>query len=427
MYSKISNKLFHNKDSVGIIKQINNHKTLLVFDYLYLSTTRHGIINFTLEDIIIECGFKPKTGTNKNNEQFANIISCLCDLDIIKFIGNVDTNNIKFKTMYKCCISVDLNSNYTELHDYEKDKIIAYNKKRIDNVKLLVLYCYLKSRMYKRLDSDDINKTGGKAECCYPTYDRIHKDIGLSQSVVKKYIDILKELKLIDYKNAGRWYYKKDKNKSTKDSANTYVLYDVNSEDELNEGIRQYKKQYKDRVFVDGDYKDNDRKINGSKGGLTRLVNGGIAKQEHLDKLDRIKEIEATKNGNNDIVFNVQRLLHENSDMLLSEIYDDIGERELYEKYIDLEVKLGLVEYNSEDDIDLLVDWDYYKWIMCNYVEDKFKYYKNCVNKWKRDKAEKHKNSDSRGNGKNDVNSVNGEGFKDKVFEASDYESWLFG
>lgn len=49
-------------------------------------------------------------------------------------------------------------------------------------------------------------------------------------------------------------------------------------------------------------------------------------------------------------------------------------------KYLDLEFKLGLIK-QDDDNIQLQVDREFYKWVMINYKEDEHEYYLNCVAK----------------------------------------------
>jgi hypothetical protein len=68
-------------------------------------------------------------------------------------------------------------------------------------------------------------------------------------------------------------------------------------------------------------------------------------------------------------------LLSNNHGNLLSAVFDDLGRGREYEYYKELEYDLELVD----EDGNLQVDWDYYKWVIVNYTEEKHDYYANCV------------------------------------------------
>ena len=66
---------------------------------------------------------------------------------------------------------------------------------------------------------------------------------------------------------------------------------------------------------------------------------------------------------------------------MLSDYYYDSDLGHLYENTNNLEVKLGLVDVETNE---LLVDYGYYKWVLTNYSEEKLEYYKACVKKRKK-------------------------------------------
>lgn len=377
-YSKVSNRVFYD-ECKSLLKKVNDDKVLLVLDYLYTETNRKGCIKFVLEDMICECGFIPNRNKGKINDVFRNILSLLQYENIIKC--DDDLSKIKPKQVYKCELLIDLDNQYIKLYEFEKDKILNQSVINIDNLKLLTLYCYLKSRMYARNNDNILERDGGKAETCYPTYSAIADDINITEGIIKKYIDILVQLDLIRYDNAGLYYFKNDKNKITRESANTYTLYKDGWENELKLCIKQHKSLANDRIFVK-EYKNNDKKLNGEKGYLQRLINQGKATDKHMHRLNEINDIIAARNGESDIKFSVTSLLEQNEGELLSNIYYDETKHNLADKYYDIELRLGLVD----DNYNLLVDWDYYKWVIINYNENEHDKYVNYVGKYKRDK-----------------------------------------
>ena len=199
--------------------------------------------------------------------------------------------------MIKCKILIDLDNNFFILKRIELNSILTYKNKSIDNMILLKLFCYIKSRIYKRENKKELYLNGGKAETCYPSYEKIYNDIGISEGIINKYINILVELNLIRFDNAGV-YYHKDNIKVKKESPNTYALYDKDGyyKDELKESIKFFrsKKQQEGYIFIknkEKSYKNNNRKLNGELGALTKLKNQGKATSEQLQRIDEIKSI----------------------------------------------------------------------------------------------------------------------------------------
>ncbi|MCR1933879.1 hypothetical protein NSA27_04075 [Clostridium tepidum] len=388
-FSKLPNQLFYTYDNdiidKSILEQCNyDYKVLLVLDYLYTNTNRKDITMFTLEDMVISCGFKVDNHKGKINDKFKDILVKLQESKII--VTDTDLSKIKSKELIKCKIDIfekDDNDNdikFIQLFDSEKDKILNYDKEKIDNLKMLYYYCYLKSRMFKRAKNDDIAKSGGRSEICYPSYKTINFDLKLTDETISKYNNILVELNLIRIENAGLFYYANDKNKVVRESTNIYTLY-TKQQDEwqnnLKEGIKFYKKQYEDeRFFLNTrQYKNNNKKINGYISRIEHLEKEGKATEEQIQKKNEYKKsINVDENVQRRITF-LNR--EENKGMILSEIFDFYGSDKKFDKALKLEKSLGLLNEND----DLAVDYDYYKWVMTNYKEDKHDYFKNCIKK----------------------------------------------
>jgi predicted AAA+ superfamily ATPase len=149
--------------------------------------------------------------------------------------------------------------------------------------------------MYRRKDDKNIQVTGGNATVCYPSYAKIEEDINISQATIKKYIDILVDINLIRYDNAGI-YYPKGNSKHKRESANTYCLYDEydNWKIEIKESIKFYKSQKEKKGFIfckDNTYKNNNRKLNGELGALIKLKNKGTATSKQLKRIDEIRSL----------------------------------------------------------------------------------------------------------------------------------------
>jgi hypothetical protein len=264
-YSKLSSDIFYRKkDEVGnsILKEVGNDRVVMILDYLYTHTDRRGINSFTLESLIVGCGYKcdPRNDIkNKrigNNEQFRNVLEKLVELKAIKV--NCEIKNILVNKNILCTLELDMTNRYVQIHDWEKGKIFNQTVMKLDNIKLLIYFCYLKCRIYKRSKqelADSAIGLGSKAEITWVSYKTITEDLGISDKTITKYNEVLTAIDLIRIGNAGKWYYTDDKTKETRESANIYTLFNSARsiwKDNLKDGIKLYKilEQNEDKTFV---------------------------------------------------------------------------------------------------------------------------------------------------------------------------------
>lgn len=379
-FIKLSNSLFiPTKEEKSLLQQIDNSKLILVMCYLYINTNRKDIVKFTLEDMILESGYTVSTKKNRSVEQFKYILVQLQKLKLIN--SKYDFNEVKPKELISCTVLMNLENKFIQLFEEEKDIILNQKNEKVDNSKLLVFYCYIKSRIYRREKNLSIVATGGRAEVCYPSYETISNDLGCTDETIKKYSDILVKLNLIRIDNPGFWYYSADKNKSIKESVNFYALLFDSSEENaklnLKEGIKYYKTLdiNSNKVFTDSrEYLHNNRKLNGMLGSIIKKEKNGIATEEDINLKN---EIIFTKSQEFEDSYKIKALLEIHADELLSNIYFDLAKYDIGEKYYRLELDLGLID----EDSDLLVSYEYYTWVMTNYTKDKHDYYKNCIAK----------------------------------------------
>lgn len=300
-FSMLPNDLVQStKDKHSICKIIKDSKVILILDYLYMNTTLRGISIFCLEDMIVELGFKPNNNKGRTNDKFKNILSKLIDFGIIceleKDIYPKKINYCKLKLNNNPSSDESDISGYFTLSDSEKIKILSLKDR--DNVEILKLYCYLKSKSYKRLENKHVQRTSGRYEGCYPSYGVIENDLEISQNTITNYLKELKNLDLIRYDNNGLIHYKDDKS-DIRESNNHYVLYDNNErwKDELRGALKYHKEELINSGCKFSKKKDNhktNRKLNGLKGQYKKQLNNGKITQEEYDK--NIEKINATIN-----------------------------------------------------------------------------------------------------------------------------------
>lgn len=404
-YSKLPHNLFYtNKNdppnSKSILKETDNDKALIILDYIYNHITRLDTIGFTIEGIVTGCGCgfipnnrapytvkvkdKPDVTVIRVNQQFRDVLHKLQELKIITLLDkNIDLKIVNPKDFIICTLDIPMINQYIELYYTEKDTILKYDKEKIDNLKLLVYYCYLKCRMYRRSKKDgDLDATGGSAEVCNPAYELIHTELGLTDETITKFNNILTSLKLIMIDNPGFYYYQGETVRALKESPNMYSLWLGNKEDtihNLKQGIKQYRalSTNSTKIFTnDRTYKNNNRQVNGKISSIKKKEIRGTATLEDLQEKQKLTD-SITPNAPLQAMLG---LLKTNEGMLLSDIYFELyNDFEKTEEYTIVEDSLGLIDADN----NLLVEWDYYTWVITNYFygdhEKDKQFYKNCV------------------------------------------------
>lgn len=356
----------------NVITEKDSDKILLVFKYFWANTTQSNTINFTLEDMVNGCGFVARVETNK---VFKNILDYLHKnnyiiADDIDFTKIKPKEFIRIKPNYFRINSEGQKIDYFMLDDEEIEDI--YNIDNVDNRKLLLYYSTLKSRIYvPNHESDE------KPQVCYIAVEDMSKDILLSTDTITQYNDILVDNDLIYIDNAGK-FMKVDNNKRIyRQSANTYTITSIkNYKGEVDKSINLYINYMKDLGWEQcKEPTMTKRQVAGAINRLVYLKKEGKLTDEGKAQLVQLQEQQNIIS--NTAKFDNKQLLEDNPNMLLSDTFLDMNMNNLAEKYQNIELDLGLVD----DDFNLLVDWDYYKWIITEYNEDEHDKYRNYVAK----------------------------------------------
>ncbi|MCR1971662.1 hypothetical protein [Clostridium cochlearium] len=297
LYNQISNSIFWglNGDAdKSILKITKDYKTLLILDFIAENQTYQNECMFTIEYFLEQYGLS-KNANSSNLKDIKKILTTLEELRLIKCVNGEDLTKVTLKKF----IVLDIRNlievknggkiNYFQLYRNDKEDILGYNKEKIDNVKLLNFYCYLRSRIHWHVGKNSTaNMEGGRAQVCFPSYETIKRDLKIEDRTITKYIEILdKDLNLIKVANAGLYYNKNDKNKIMRESNNIYTMTDIIAWDaELTQGIKQYKYKYKDeRVFTNSrKYKNNNKKANGYVARIEYLEKEGKATEKQIEK-----------------------------------------------------------------------------------------------------------------------------------------------
>lgn len=309
LYTQITNLIFYGlneDDKKSIFKITKDYKTLQVINFLTENKTVKEECMFTIEYLTQQIGYSIKDSKSKIIKDVKKILATLEELKLIKCTNGEDLSKVTLKKFIVLDISNLITTKdgekikYFQLYQKDKEKILKYDKEKIDNVKLLNYYCYLRSRMYWHKNKwDTYIATGGKAQVCYPTYETINRDLKLTDATITKYNKILDvDLNLIKIANPGLYHNKNDKNKITRESPNIYTMTEIQTWDhELKEGIKQYWYYYKDkRVKVKGGtYKNNNKKANGYVARIKHLEKQGKATEKQIEKKNSL--LESIKNA----------------------------------------------------------------------------------------------------------------------------------
>lgn len=298
----------YEKGEVSLTRDMNS-KTIMILANLMYRCNVIGDCYFTLEDLIVTCGYVPKTSKGKTNDQFKNVLIELQELGFI-VESNIDLITIKSNTFIKCKINTQIakddEGNDIEFFklNYKKYLEIISLDTKVDKSLLLNTYCYINSRLFHRGENDRScdnygTRTWGRAECCYFTYDEATRDLNISENTFKDHISILSDNKLIAYNNIG--LVKRDD--KTRMANNVYVI----DHEELQMGLLDSKYYYEQNGYIILGLKSTEttKKIIGLESRINQLKEteydtGKLEKK--LDKLEitnkvinKFKEVESSR------------------------------------------------------------------------------------------------------------------------------------
>ena len=359
--------LYTNKNSnnKSILEQLGyEHKVVCVIDYIFSYTGKgNEICNFTLEDIVMCCGYKPNKNKGRTNDMFKDVLSNLQELNYIS--SDVKMADIKPKELVKCKLTLDTSKEFASIRLSAKEKI--FNAQDVDKAQLFAYYCYIVARMYKRSKEDGAAMVnGGRYEACFFGFELVKNDLRIGEAAITKYNDILVKLNLIRYKNFGAYYYSNEnKHKTTRNSPNFYTLFDGDEEMAKKSIEEEFNRYCEDPLNRNKNFvkiKNDNRAIGGKKGSLIRKLNAGTITDEEKLELANIEEYFSSDFEEKQMIRDTfEEMKKENLKMLLSEYLgeDFIKYRDKFSK---IETDLGLVKNGK-----LIVEFVFYEKIMSDY------------------------------------------------------------
>lgn len=306
VYSRLSNELFYVKTETtdegkniysekgSILHTLKyDDKAILILHTLYVRTDFARECTITLDYLIEQCEYQVNKDSRKS---FKNILNKLKEIKLIDFDGEIISG--KMLEIDTEPLLLNASGNFFQLSNEEIERFKTIDDLRLRTT-LLKLYCYLKARTKKRKKNEQTGKVFSVQvepipQVTYQTYELIDKYTGISESRLKKYIDILQDdMKLITYRNFGKKYREGDTSRKLSECPNVYAINNLQTQSvelELELGISQCKHDLMEKgwVITKVDYKNNDRHINGLKGSLIKKQNLNTITEEEINQLNDI-------------------------------------------------------------------------------------------------------------------------------------------
>ena len=356
MFIKLRNDSVWNKNNSNNT-MIKNYGDKIIHTLLYLEccTTKVGMVHFNIEEFITSCGMKVDNHEGCSVDQFRNILLILQQNDIISDIRyGVRLEKVKTKEMIVCQFNMIFNKdekgNDLEFYCIEYDNYAKILDCDIKNkINLINVYCYIISRMRRGslTDIDDLQKSGGSAECVWIKEETIAKELCITKNTVIKCINKLIELKLLYKDNLGQVV--KEGSDKKQNAVNIYVVNPTHMKDGLKENRTWYEAQ--NYIILNKKLDKDFNKINGLKGQIQKQKNNGsdtTKLEESLqNKQKRLQDKLQNKQKNSK--------LRDNAEEYKNRLDDDINNnsKETYNGYNlndDKERMLATSPFKSEKD-----------------------------------------------------------------------------
>lgn len=259
-------------------------KALIVYIYLENHRTLRNNIYISISNCIKECGYTPKNGKGKTNDQFRNVLLGFKEEGIIE--TDVDLKKVKINDLIHCTMK-ETDDKFFTIYDCELDKIIDHEKKE-DKLNILKVFANIESKRYK--NTDNVNpETYGEYEVAFPSYKQICLDTLISsEDSIKKYIEILVKLNIIIVGNNGDRI--NTMTGEIKRDNNTYALANDRGESSLRGALRLFKQKNEENGWKYTKFKNN-RSLGGEKSKIVQSINNKTVTVEQLKRLKEINNI----------------------------------------------------------------------------------------------------------------------------------------
>lgn len=180
-YFDVNINLLNNNN---IIKELIVYPTIQCMNYIYFNTNRVNICNFTLDDMILSCGYTPHRSKGRSNDTFNNMLTYLSNNNIIRGFKLEKPNNLN-----KISLNEAKNIKFFK-SDYEK----IFNNHSSNGVvcsRMLYVYAFLLYCNENKIEMSYgyIVKSTGLHLRSVSTYLKSFKELGLDKYIPSTYSD----------------------------------------------------------------------------------------------------------------------------------------------------------------------------------------------------------------------------------------------
>lgn len=215
-YVKIPREIIYNKD-IG-------DKRVIIFSYLYSRRALDDTVAFSISELCHWSHLKPNYHDGKINHKYLEV------LELFSYYGYFEKHpdfkklaKEKKNSTYYYNIKInaerfDVPDNFGVIYFDELEKVINFKEElkhakingeeiditRMSSSYILLLLSYLRVNM---------NRNPDKPLCCYRLYQKITKDIGLSERYISRIVEMLDIMSIINLQKGKRIRYKKEEDK----------------------------------------------------------------------------------------------------------------------------------------------------------------------------------------------------------------------
>ena len=190
MHHQLNNNLVWNGENREKVMFTSSRED--VFDFLtytiliYNCSPYFRVCTTNIKDMVTLMGYKPKSGKGNINDKVKQSLERLDDRylieykienDLYKIKVNIPKSSEHFFLLHYSTINTILGLEFNMIDD--NGEVLDSTKKYVDKAKALYTYCYIVARM-GYIDGEN------KVSCCYPTYEEICEDCGISRTTLTK-------------------------------------------------------------------------------------------------------------------------------------------------------------------------------------------------------------------------------------------------
>ena len=184
-----------------------SEKRASCFSYLIFNSTLQDTVAYSAKQIITWCGFKPNWNRSKTKANiYDKFLDCMTWIYQNGYILNFEDTEFTGNNYCYSLLNTDKmfpSDNFGIIYDFEIEKIKNYKSKyrTLTQSTILLILSYIRVNLWKRsanLEFQEEKLKKEKPEICNKQILEISNDIGISERLISRSIDILVELDIID-------------------------------------------------------------------------------------------------------------------------------------------------------------------------------------------------------------------------------------